>query len=117
MMLAINYGPILLGWVIVVLLIVVFRETYRRRSGHSLRSLEHREPEETPMELVVVGQFGHRHEAEIALGYLKDAGIDAALLVDDAYGFSFSPPRIMVSAEQADEARDILESVGGQGGP
>ena len=75
--------------------------------------LEGHEPEESPMELVVVAQFRHRHEADMALGYLNEAGIDAVRLVDDAgYGFSFSPPRIMVSAAQADEARDILESVG-----
>ena len=82
-----------------------------RKSGAG--SLEGRGPEESPMELVVVAQFGHRHEAEMALGYLKDAGIDAVRLVDDAgYGFSFSPARIMVLAEQADEAQSILESAG-----
>lgn len=75
------------------------------------------EPEKLPTEPVLVAQFANRHEAEIALGYLKDAGINAALFVDDAggayFGISFSSPaRIMVPAEQVDEAQSILESAG-----
>ena len=77
-------------------------------------SVGDREPR---MELVLLAEFGYRHDAELAVGYLKDAGIDAALFVDDAggayFGISFpSPARIMVSAEQAEEAREVLESLG-----
>ncbi len=73
-------------------------------------------PEEFPTEPVLVAEFTYRHEAEMALGYLKDAGINAAIFADDAggvYAFSVTNPvRVMVSPEQADEARSILESEG-----
>ncbi|MHC4067449.1 MAG: hypothetical protein ACYSUI_23505, partial [Planctomycetota bacterium] len=47
------------------------------------------EPEKSPKGPVPVARFGSRHDAEMALGYLKDAGIEAALLVDDAGGAFF----------------------------
>lgn len=66
---------------------------------------------------VVVATFGYRHEAELAHGYLKDAGLDAALFVDDAagteMGMAFSnPARLMVRAEDADRARTVLIDAG-----
>ncbi len=68
-------------------------------------------PEEFPTEPVLVAEFTYRHEAEMALGYLKDAGINAAIFADDAggvYAFSVTNPvRVMVSPEQADEAQSI----------
>ena len=86
----------------------------RKSGAGSLEDLL--EPEQLPTEPVLVAQFAYRHEAEIALGYLKDAGINAALFVDDAGGaYTFSmtnPARIMVSPEQVDEAQSILESAG-----
>lgn len=35
---------------------------------------------------VVVATFGHRHQAELARGYLEDAGIRAAVSADDGGG-------------------------------
>ena len=66
---------------------------------------------------VVVARFHYRHEAELAYGYLTDAGIDAALFIDDVggmeVGLAFSNPgRVVVRAEDAEEARRILESAG-----
>lgn len=66
---------------------------------------------------VVVARFSYRHEGELALGFLKNAGIQAALFVDDAggmeIGMAFSnPARIMVPSAQYDEACEILESLG-----
>lgn len=40
---------------------------------------------------VVVATFGHRHEAEMARGYLQDAGIPAAISADDGGG-AFGAP-------------------------
>lgn len=42
-------------------------------------------------ELVVVARFHHRHEAELARGFLSDAEIPAALSVDDGGG-AFGAP-------------------------
>jgi len=68
-------------------------------------------------EPVVVARFHYRHEAELAYGYLTDAGIDAGLFIDDVggmeVGLAFSnPARLVVRAEDADEARSILQSAG-----
>ena len=66
---------------------------------------------------VVVARFGYRHEAELALGFLEDSGISAALFVDDAggaeVGLAFAnPARIVVAREGAEAARKILRAAG-----
>lgn len=68
-------------------------------------------------EPVVIARFNYRHQAELAHGYLQNAGIEAALFIDDAggmeVGLAFSnPARLVVRAEEADEAREILETAG-----
>lgn len=68
-------------------------------------------------EPVVVARFHYRHEGELAHGYLKDAGIDAGLFVDDAggmeVGMAFSnPARLVVRPREAERAREVLRDAG-----
>lgn len=68
---------------------------------------------------VLVARFSYRHEAELAMGFLEDAGISAGLFVDDAggaeVGLAFSnPARILVAPEDAEEARTVLRDAGFQ---
>lgn len=62
---------------------------------------------------VVVARFRHRHEAEMAAGFLRDAGIPYRLQIDDAGGVDFGttfsrPPVLWVLAPDAEEAREII---------
>lgn len=66
---------------------------------------------------VVLARFHYRHEAELAHGYLQDAGIPAGLFIDDAGGMEVglafaNPARLVVHRDRAAEAREILESAG-----
>lgn len=68
-------------------------------------------------EPVTIARFGYRHEAELAHGFLEDAGISAALFVDDAggaeVGLAFvNRARILVARDDAEEARRVLRSAG-----
>ncbi len=68
-------------------------------------------------EPVIVARFNYRHQGELAHGYLKDAGIDAGLFVDDAggmeVGLAFSnPARLVVRPAEAEEARRVLRDAG-----
>lgn len=62
--------------------------------------------------------YRHRHEAEIARGYLEDAGIPVALAVDDAGGayagltLSAHPARVLVRHEDLERARRLLAEAG-----
>ncbi len=65
----------------------------------------------------VVARFHYRHEAELAHGYLENAGVDSALHIDDAGGMDVglafvNPARIVVRAEDEERARQILVDVG-----
>ncbi|MBI4409323.1 MAG: DUF2007 domain-containing protein [Gemmatimonadetes bacterium] len=65
----------------------------------------------------VIARFNFRHEAEYAQGFLKDAGIDSAVAIDDAggaqVGMAFSnPARLLVRAEDATRARAVLVRAG-----
>lgn len=65
----------------------------------------------------VVARFHLRHEGEIALGYLRNADITAALFIDDAGGTEpnlafVSPARLVVRSEDQARARDILDAAG-----
>lgn len=67
--------------------------------------------------MILIARFGYRHQAELALGYLQDAGIEAVLSIDDSggadVGLAFSnPARLMVRAQDAAMACEILESAG-----
>jgi len=67
--------------------------------------------------MLPLATFSYRHEAELAFGYLDNAGIDAVLYVDDAggadVGMSFSnPARILVRPEHYEKARELFESLG-----
>ena len=65
----------------------------------------------------IVARFHYRHEAEIAHGYLKSAGVDAALLIDDAGGMDVglafvNPARLVVRVEDEARARSVLVDAG-----
>jgi len=64
-------------------------------------------------ETTVLAHFHYRHEAEIAQGYLRDAGVESALFADDGggmyVGMAFSRPvRILVRKGEEEEARQVL---------
>jgi hypothetical protein len=64
------------------------------------------------MDTTVVATFRYRHEAEMARSFLEMEGITAMVATDDAggtYPGILSPVRVIVRAEDADRARDILE--------
>lgn len=66
---------------------------------------------------LVLARFHYRHQAELAQGYLEDAGIPSGLFIDDAGGMEVglafaNPARLVVHRTRADEAREILESAG-----
>lgn len=66
---------------------------------------------------MVVARFHYRHQAELAYGYLLDAGIEAGLFIDDAGGMEVglafaNPARLLVHPDRAEEAREILEAAG-----
>jgi len=71
-------------------------------------------------ETVVVATFGHRHQAELARGYLTDAGIPATVSADDGGGafgvpLTFSPSSfaiVRVRAEDEAPARRVLGDAG-----
>jgi len=53
----------------------------------------------------------------LAYGYLENAGVDAALLIDDAGGMDVglafvNPARIVVRAEDEERARGVLLDAG-----
>ena len=65
----------------------------------------------------IVARFHYRHEAEMAHGYLKSAGVDAAVLIDDAGGMDVglafvNPARIVVRAIDEERARSVLVDAG-----
>jgi len=66
---------------------------------------------------VEVARFHWRHEAEMALGILKDEGIPGVVLADDAggaYPGIFGGARVVVPAEHAAHARRILAELGAE---
>ncbi len=66
---------------------------------------------------VVVHEFTNEIDAELAKGHLESAGIEAAIVKDDA-GSMFPSlqetegVQLLVSREDEDEARRILEAAG-----
>lgn len=70
-----------------------------------------------PDDLLIVARYHYRHEADFARQVLEDAGIPAALQIDDAGGIEMgmafvNPARIRVRAEDAERARDALRGAG-----
>lgn len=66
---------------------------------------------------VVLARFHYRHQAELAHGYLQDAGIPSGLFIDDAGGMEVglafaNPARLVVHKDRVDDARRILENAG-----
>lgn len=68
---------------------------------------------------VVVATFQHRHEAELARGYLESAGIPAMVSADDGGG-AFGAPltfsvgsfaQVRVAEEREEEALRVLEDL------
>ena len=69
------------------------------------------------IETTVVARYHYRHEGELAHGYLKSAGIDAALHIDDAGGMDVglafvNPARLVVRTEDEARARQTLSDAG-----
>ena len=65
----------------------------------------------------VVARFHYRHEAELAHGYLEDAAIPTALLIDDAGGMDVglafvNPAQLVVRVEDEQRAREVLANAG-----
>ena len=65
----------------------------------------------------VVARFHYRHEGELAHGYLKSAGVDTVLLIDDAGGMDVglafvNPARIVVRSEDEERAKRVLVDAG-----
>lgn len=68
-------------------------------------------------ETTIVATFAYRHEAEMAQGYLEDAGIPVVMMAGDAAGIElgFAAPyraSIAVRQEDAGAARDVLRETG-----
>ena len=66
---------------------------------------------------MIVARFHYRHEAELARGYLETAGVESALLIDDAGGMDVgmafvNPARLVVRVEDESRARGVLIDVG-----
>ncbi|MCA9738800.1 MAG: DUF2007 domain-containing protein [Gemmatimonadota bacterium] len=64
-------------------------------------------------EPVTIATFGYRHEAELAKGFLDDAGITSQLRVDDGSGIEagmafINTAKILVMPEDADRAAGVL---------
>ena len=67
-------------------------------------------------DLVVLGRYRWRHEAEMARGLLEDAGVAALVSADDAGGALGGiglppdglPVRLLVRAEDLELAREVL---------
>ena len=63
-----------------------------------------------------VGDFASRHEAELAQGFLDDAGIESRIEVDDAggnLGLTLDYEAfIVVRASDAERAREVLAEAG-----
>ena len=65
----------------------------------------------------IVARFHYRYEAELARGYLESAGVDSALLIDDAGGMDVglafvNPARLVVRDEDKQRARGVLVDAG-----
>ncbi len=65
----------------------------------------------------IVARFHYRHEAEMAHGYLESAGVDSALLIDDAGGMDVglafvNPARLVVREDDEERARSVLVDAG-----
>lgn len=66
---------------------------------------------------VLVAQFGYRHEAEFAQGFLRDAGIPSRIESDDAGGVDLSisflsGAALFVAESDRDRAITVLISAG-----
>ncbi len=65
----------------------------------------------------IVARFHYRHEGELAQGYLRDAGVESILFVDDAggadCGLAFvNPGRLVVRCEDEAQAVELLRDLG-----
>jgi hypothetical protein len=63
----------------------------------------------------IVATYPYRHQAEIAAGFLQDAGIAAAVIIDDAggsqVGMAFvNQARVGVRDDLAERAAEVLRA-------
>jgi len=69
----------------------------------------------------IIAEFAHRYEAELARGYLQDAGIESIVTMDDASaldtGMTFPrAARLVVLSEEAGRALEVLREANVIGG-
>jgi len=68
-------------------------------------------------ELILLKTYYHKHGAQMAVGLLQDAGIEAMLQSDDAGGFrhhltlGMGNNRVMIQKKDAKKAVDVIENV------
>lgn len=86
--------------------------------------MSHHGGRDRPDDVVVVARYHHRHQAELARGFLEEAGIRAAVTADDGGG-SFGVPlafsrsgfaTVRVRREDVERARKVLRQAGMDGG-
>lgn len=71
---------------------------------------------------VLIARYGYRHEAELAQGFLRDAGIPCRVASDDAGGVDLSisflaGASLFVAEVDLEAAVEILKMAGQAGGP
>jgi len=68
-------------------------------------------------ELVLLKSYYHKHDAEIAIGLLKDAGINTILQSDDLGGLrphltlGMGNNRVMIQKKDAEKALDVIKTL------
>ncbi len=68
-------------------------------------------------ELILLKTYYHKHDAEIAIGLLKNAGIEAILQSDDAGGFrqhltlGMGNNRVLIQEKDSEKALEIIKSL------
>ena len=68
-------------------------------------------------DVCLLARFHYRHEAELALGFLENAGINAALFMDDGGGAEAGmgfvrPGRLVVAVSERSAAVEVLDAAG-----
>jgi hypothetical protein len=71
--------------------------------------------------MIQIASYSSHHEAELAAGFIRDAGISALTRSDDASGWEpgltfVNSVRLLVPPDEADRARSILKELEGQPG-
>ena len=73
--------------------------------------------DDSKSDVSLLARFHYRHEAELARGFLKSAGINAAVFMDDGGGSEAGmgfvrPGRLVVGVADRREAMEVLQAAG-----